>query len=140
MVVVVVVAVLVVAVVVEIAVVLWLINNIPTINQYQVKMTGALNLISFNDCDFLALLVFTPQCYRRGEGVCRRPLTQASQKLLHGSRPNFMERYLHVSTLSPDTLYCFLFGEFANCYDFSFWLIRDPMGRKVLKYATFENA
>ena len=49
--------------------------------------------------------------YCRGAGVRRlsiHPLTQVSQKPLHGSRPNFVESYL--STISPD--FFFIFSQF----------------------------
>ena len=58
---------------------------------------------------FLALLT---DC--RGAGV--RPLTRVSQKPLHGSRPNFVERYL--SAISVDVF----FSLFTN-FDFQVFTI-----------------
>ena len=60
------------------------------------------------------------------------PLTQVSQKPLHGSRPNFTESYLF--TISPD---CFFFQNFQFpifFYDFSFIFVNmGPYGNKGFK-------
>ncbi len=64
-----------------------------------------------------------------------RPLTQLSQKPLHGSKPKFMESYL--STIFPDIY--FLFSKFSlfTQFFFSFSLTWDPMGAKFQNAITY---
>ncbi len=58
------------------------------------------------------------------------PLTEVSQKLLHGSRPNFMESYL--STMYTDSY--FLYSNFSLFKFVRFFFgIWNPMGAKISK-------
>ncbi len=102
-----------------------------------------------NACFFTSAWL-SQQSYCHGAGI-RRPsvhqLTKVSHKLLHGSRPNFVENYL--SAISPDTFsffkildfqiftVCFLFVVFfgslmeakiSKCY---FSHICDPISTKL---------
>ncbi len=67
------------------------------------------------------------------EASVGRPLTQVSQKPLHGSGPNFVESYL--SAISPDRFIVrfskYLIFKFLRIFSFS--LTWDPMGAKISK-------
>ena len=60
-----------------------------------------------------------------------RPLTEVSQKLLPGSRPNFMESYL--STISTDLFFFIQFFTLQMFTIFSFFVNMGPHGSKNFK-------
>ncbi len=71
------------------------------------------------------------QSYCRGAGVRRpfvRPVTQVSQKSLHGYRPNFMGSYL--SAIPPDCFQFFFNFQILTIF-FSFSFSWDHMGSKI---------
>ncbi len=87
--------------------------------------------------DFLALLDIVSRATVMAQASVISPLTQVSQKPLHGSRPNFMESYLPYLQTIFSFFKIFYFHIFTIFISIS--LTWDPNGAKISKHYFSHN-